>query len=177
AGPSPHPGPKSIGEAVADMRPEGFVEGVESTLAVGILQCRHFFQQIRMTADGALTEVYAARGDDGGAFDGDADRHAAIEAAKVVEWAVDDALAAMHVHRVVDGDAHALGCLRLHDGGNDGRMMPIVKRRTGHATRRIEKIGGCRHTPEPLLYRFEPRDRDVELLADAPIGTGEGRCQ
>src|SRR5262249_23463989 len=176
AGPSPHPGPKSVGEAVADMSPEGFVEGVESTLAVGILQCRHFFQQIRMTADGALTELDEAAGDDVGAFDGDADRHAAIEAAKVVEWALDDALAAMHTQSVVDRDAHALCRLRFKDGGNDGRMMPIVKRRTSHATRRIEKIGGCRHTPEPLLYRFEPRDRDVELLADARIGTGEVGC-
>ena len=64
-----------------------------------------------MATDRALTESNEAAGDDIGAFDGVADRHAAIEAADIIERPLDNRLAAVHIHRVVDADTHALGRL------------------------------------------------------------------
>ena len=78
----------------------------------------------------------------------------------------------MHVHGVVDRHAHALGRLLLHDGGDDGRMVPVVERRAGHAARGIEQIGGGGHAAEPFLNGLELPNRDMELLADARIGAG-----
>src|SRR4029077_20843265 len=109
-----------------------------------------------MAADRSLTELDEAAGDDIGAFDRDADRHATIKAAKIIEGAFDDALAAMDVHRVVDGNAHALSCLRFHNGGDDRRMMSIVKPSEGNRAPRIKQIGIRRHASEPLLDRLEP---------------------
>ena len=45
-----------------------------------------------MAADRTLTELNEAARDDVGAFDGDADRHAAIEAAQIIEGAFNDPL-------------------------------------------------------------------------------------
>ena len=135
AGPGAAPGAERVGDAVADMAPERLVEGVEAARAVGVFQRQHFLEQIRMAADRALAELNEAAGDDIGAFHRDGDRHAAIEAAEIVQRPFDDAFAAVHVHGVVDRDAHALGRLRLHDGGDDGRMVAVVERRAGHAAR------------------------------------------
>ena len=132
----------------------------------------HFLEQIGMAANRALAELDQGAGDDIGAFDRDADRHAAIEAAEIIQRPFDDALAAVHVHRVVDRTPHALGRLRLHDGGHHRRMMAVVERGAGHAARGVEQIGGRGEAAEPLLDRLELRDRNVELLADARIGAG-----
>ena len=57
------------------MRPERLVECIEAARAVGILERRHFLEQIGMAADRALAELDQAARDDVGALDRDADRH------------------------------------------------------------------------------------------------------
>ena len=155
------------------MAPEGLVERVESARAVGVFERHDLLEQIRMAADRALAELDQRAGDDIGAFHRDRDRHAAIKAAEIIQRAFDDRLAAMHVHGVVDGDAHAVGRLRFHDRGDDRRMVSVIERGAGHAARGVELISGRGDAAEPLLHRLELRDRDVELLADARIGAGD----
>ena len=125
-----------------------------------------------MAADRALAELDQRARDDVGAFDRDADRHRAIDAAEIVQRAVLHGLAAVDVHGVVDRDAHALGGLRLHDGGDDRGLVAVVDARAGEAPRGVEQIGGRRHAAEPLLDGFEPADRHMELLAHARIHAG-----
>ena len=152
------------------MGPECLVEGIEAALAVGVFERLHFLEQIRVAADRALAELDQRAGDDIGAFHRDGDRHAAIKAAEIIQRPFDDGLAAVHVHGVADHDPHAFGGLRLHDGGDHGRMMAVVERRAGHAARGVEQISGGGDAAEPLLDRLEFGDRHVELLADARIG-------
>ena len=128
-----------------------------------------------MRADRALPEHDQVAGQDVGAFDGDADRHRAIEIAHVVLRAVDHGLAAMDVHGVVDRDPHPLGGLQLHDAGNDRGMMALIERGAGQPPRRVEQIGGAGDARQRLLDAFELADRHVELLADARIGAGGAR--
>ena len=173
AGPGAAEGAARIGNAVADMAPKRLIEGIEAARAIGVFQRHHFLEQIRMAADHALAELDQRAGDDIGAFHRDGDRHAAIKAAEIIQRAFDDAFAAVHVHRVIDGDAHAVGRLRFHDGGDDGRMVAVVERRAGHAARGVEQIGGRGDAAEPFLHGLEFGDRDVELLADARISAGD----
>ena len=125
-----------------------------------------------MAADRALAELDQAARDDIGALDRDADRHRAVEAAEIVQRAFHDALAAVHVHGVVDRDAQPLGRLRFHDGGDDRGLVAVVDRRAGQPPRGVEQIGGGGQAAEPLLDGLEAADRDMELLADARIGAG-----
>ena len=123
-----------------------------------------------MRADRALPEHDQIARQDIGALDGDADRHRAIEVAEIILRAVDDRLAAMDVHGVVDRDPHPLGGMQLHDAGNDRGMMALVERRAGQPPRGVEQIGGAGNARQRLLDAFELADRDAELLADAGIG-------
>src|SRR5215471_9342290 len=102
AAPIVRPGAQRIDEAVAEMLPEDLIEGLEPAHAVGILECHHLFQNEGMTANGTLSELDEAAGDDIGAFDSDPDRHGAIEIAEIVQRTIDDAFAAVHIHGVVD---------------------------------------------------------------------------
>ena len=96
-----------------------------------------------MGADRALPEHDEIAGQDVGALDGDADRHRAIKTAEIILRTVDDGLAAMDVHGVVDRDAHPLGGVQLHDAGNHRGMMALVERRAGQPPRGVEQIGGA----------------------------------
>ena len=82
-------------------------------------------------------------------------------------------LAAVNIHRVVDGYAQPLGRLRLHDGGDDGRVVALVERGACQAPCGIEQIGRARQPAETFLDGFEASDRDMKLLADARIGAGD----
>ena len=62
-----------------------------------------------MRADRALPEHDEISGQDVGALHRDADRHRAIEAPEIILRPVDDRLAAVHVHGVVDCNAHPFG--------------------------------------------------------------------
>src|SRR5262249_45512898 len=83
AGPVVCPRAQGVDEAVADVPPKRAVEGVEAAGAVGVMQRRHFLQNIRMAADRALTELNKGAGDDVRTLDRDSDRHRTIKAAEV----------------------------------------------------------------------------------------------
>ena len=155
------------------MFPKHLVEGIDPAFAVAVFQRQHFLEQIGMAADRALAELDEGTRNDVGAFHCDRDRDAAIKAAEIIQRAFDDGLAAMHIHGVVDGDAHTVGGLRFHDRGDDGGMMAIVERGAGHAARGVEQIRGRGDAAEPFLDRLEFRNRNVKLLADARIGAGD----
>src|SRR5262249_30235709 len=71
AGPGAPPGAKRVGDAVPEMSPERAIELRKAAGAVGILERRHFLEQVGMAADRALPELDQAARDDVGAFDGD----------------------------------------------------------------------------------------------------------
>src|SRR5262249_59638195 len=73
AGPRAPPRAKAVGDAVAEMAPERAVELREAAGAVGVLERRHFPQQVRMAAHRALRELEAAGRPSGGACYGRAD--------------------------------------------------------------------------------------------------------
>jgi hypothetical protein len=108
------------------MARERAVELREPASAVGILERRHFLEQIGMAADRALPELDEAARDDVGAFDGDADGHRAIEAAEIVERAFLHGLAGVHVNGVVRHHAQPLGRLLLHDGGHHRGLVAVI---------------------------------------------------
>jgi len=70
----------------------------------------------------------------------------------------------MHIHRIVDGTAHALRRVQLHNGRDDRRMMTLIEGGAGKAARRVEQVGGSSDTAERFFYALEPVDRDIELL-------------
>src|SRR5262249_28519806 len=88
AGPRPPPRAKAVGQAMPEMTPERAIELREAAGAVGILERRHFLEQVGMAADRTLSELDEAARDDVGAFDGDADGHRAIKSAEIVERAL-----------------------------------------------------------------------------------------
>ena len=157
------------------MFPECRVEGIEAARTVVIAERVHLFEQIRMRADRALPEHDQIAGQDVGAFDGDRDRHRAIEGTQIVLRAVDHGLAAMDIHCIVDRGPHPLGRLQFHDAGDDGRMMALIERGAGQSPRGVEEIGCRRDARERLLDALEFADGDAELFADAGIGAG-GAC-
>ena len=175
AGPAAAEGTEQRGDAVTDMFPERFVEGVQPFSAVLLTQRVHLVQKIRMSADRALPEYDEIAGQDIGALHRDADRHRAIEGAHVVLRSVDHGLAAMDVHGIVDGDPHPLGRLQLHDAGDDRGMMALVERGAGQPPRGVEQIGGPGDPGQRALDAFELADRHVELLADPGVGAGGAR--
>ena len=157
------------------MRPEVAVELFEAARAVGVLERGHFLEQVGMAADGALPELDQAAGHDIRAFDRDADRQGAVRGAEVIVRAVLHALAAVHVHGVVDHHAQPFGRLLLHDGGDHRRLVAVIDAGAGETARGVEQIGGRGHAAEPLLDRRKAADRLMELLADAGIGAGRVR--
>ncbi len=51
------------------------------------------------------------------AFHRDGDRHRAIKTAHIVLRSIDDGLAAVHIHRVINRNPQPLGSMQLHDAG------------------------------------------------------------
>ena len=175
AAPASAPGAEHRRKTVADMFPERLVEGLQPLGAIGFAERVHLLEQIGMRADCALPEHDQIAGQDIGALDSDADRHRAIEIAKIILRPIDHGLAAMDVHGVIDRDPHSLGGVQLHDAGNDGGMMPLVERGTGQPPRGVKQIGRAGDAGERLLDAFELADGNAELFANAGIGTGGAR--
>src|SRR4051812_21991361 len=157
------------------MLPECAIECIKASCAVRVAERVHLIEQIRMSADGALPEHDQITGQDVGALDGDADRYRAIQIAHVVLRTVDHGLAAMDIHRVIDGNAHPLRRLQLHDAGDDGGMVTVIERGTRQPPRSVEQIRGARDPRERLLDALELADRYTELLAHASISPAGAR--
>ncbi|CFU09251.1 Uncharacterised protein [Bordetella pertussis] len=176
AGPGPAPGPQGVGAGVAQMLPEQAMEGLQAALGVLVAQSQHLAHQVRVGADRSLAEYDQAARQDIGALDRDGDGHRAIQIAEIVRRTVDHRLAGVHVHRVVDRLAHALGGVVFHDGGDHRRLVPLVQRRAGQAARGLDQIGVARQPRQLLLHTLELADRDAELAADTRVHAGGARA-
>ena len=149
---------------MAHMGPEMAVEFDEARLLVRVAEREDLSQQVGVAADRALAENDQAAGQDVGALHRDADRNSAVEVADVVVRAVDDGLARMDVHGVVERDAHALGRVQFHDARDHRRMMALIEAGAGQPPRAVENVGNACKAGELFLHALEFSDRHMELL-------------
>ena len=143
---------------------------MQTLLAVGRLRGLHLGQHVGMAADRALAEDDQAAGQDVGAFHGDADGNLLVGAAQEVGRSEADALAADHVHAVVDDLARALGDVVFDDGGDDRGLFAQVHRAGGHAARGVHHVGVAADARQRFLDALELAHRGAELAAHAGIG-------
>ena len=112
-----------------------------------------------MAADRALAEDDQVAREDVGALDRDRDRDRLIAAAQVVVRPEHDALAAVHVHRIVGDPPPHLGDVILQDRGRHRRLLAGVDRRGGDAARRVHDVAQADHARDHLLDALEAADR------------------
>ncbi|MNI53024.1 hypothetical protein D3C73_1078380 [compost metagenome] len=158
-------GAQRVLAGVPQVAPEDIVKDLDAALFVGVGQRHHFRHQVRMRADGALPEDDQVARQDVGAFDRDRDGHRAIQRAQVVAGAVHDGAPGVHVHRGIDGFAHAFGGVVFHDARHDGGLHVLVQRGAGQAPGRFNQIGVARQAGQLFLHAFELADGNAELLA------------
>ena len=133
------------------MAPKRLIEFDTGPRRIRLPSRGNFLQHIRVAADGALPEDNHASGQNVGAFDGNADGNLLIGAAKIIVRPQADALAAMHVHRVVDDRAPAFGAMIFDDGGDHRGFFTQVDGAGGHGPRRVDRVGVRRQSgPAPL---------------------------
>ncbi|MNF63096.1 hypothetical protein D3C84_447890 [compost metagenome] len=132
---------------------------------------QHLRQHIRVAADGALTVDDHAAGQDVGPFNRDRNGRTLIAAGQIVVWAHADGLAAVDVHGIYDALLGTVGEVELDDGGDDGRLLAEID--AGH-----RQLGGGAHdvgvateTCQRLFDAFHLADGQLELAADAAVGT------
>ena len=125
-----------------------------------------------MTANCTLAKDDERACEDVGAFDGDRHRNHLVIAAQIVARPQLDALAAMHVHRIVgDLPAH-LGDVVLEHRGGHRRLLAAIDGTGGNRTRRVHRVRIAHHTREDGFDAFEFAHRHVELTADARVRAG-----
>ena len=125
-----------------------------------------------MAAHRALAEDDEVPRQDVRALDRDAHGNHLVGAADVVLRPEHDALAALHVHRVVRDHAAELGDVVLEDAGGHGGPLAAVDRAGRHRARRVHDVGARGHARDHGLDALELADRQVELAADARVGGG-----
>ena len=81
----------------------------------------------------------------------------------------------MHVHRVVDDHASALGAMIFDDGGNDRRFATHVHRLCRHGARRIDHVQVTADARQRLFHTLELAHRHLELLAHAAVSATGAR--
>ena len=95
------------------------LEGVLTTLAIGILRGLDLAVEIGMRAQRALRERDQRPRQDVGAFDRDADRNHLVGRLQIVARPIADGAAAVNIEGVVDGAAHPLRRLVFHERGEN----------------------------------------------------------
>ncbi len=138
---------------------------------------RDFLEHVRMAADRTLAEDHHAAGEDVGAFDGYTDRNLLVGAAQIVIGTKTDALAAVHVHGIVDDLAAALGTVILDDRRYDRGLLAQVHRARGHGARRIDRVGIAADARQRFFDALEFANRYPELAAHAAVCSRGARCQ
>ncbi len=148
-------------------------------LAVRIARRIHFAQHEGMAAYGPLAEDDQAARQDVGAFDRDADRHDLIAARQIIVGSQANALAAVHVHRIVGNHAAEFGGVIFQHGGRHRRFFAAVDRACRDRARCVHDVAARRHAREHLLDTLEAADGHVELAANARVcGRGvDGRLR
>jgi hypothetical protein len=86
-----------------------------ASVSIGIVGRRDLLLDERMAADRALAIDHQRPGHDVGALHRDGDRDGAIGRGEIVLRPVDDRLAGVDVHGIVDGPAQPFGGVILHD--------------------------------------------------------------
>ena len=161
-----------VADREADVTEERAVEVVDALGAVRVLGGFHLAQHERMAAHCTLTKDDEAARQDVRAFDGDGHGYDLVAAGEIVLGSEADALAAVHVHRVVGDLPRHLGDVVLqHRGGHRG-FLAAVDGPGGDRARRVHGVGEAHHASDHALDALELADRHVELSADAGIGAG-----
>ena len=161
-----------VADREADVTEERAVEVVDALGAVRVLGGFHLAQHERMAAHCTLTKDDEAAREDVRAFDGDGHGYDLVAAGEIVLGSEADALAAVHVHRVVGDLPRHLGDVVLqHRGGHRG-FLAAVDGPGGDRARRVHGVGEAHHASDHALDALELADRHVELSADAGIGAG-----
>ncbi len=166
-----------VRQRVADVAEQRLVEIAQAPALVLLLGRVHFPEHVRMAADRALAQDHEAAREDVRTLDRDRDRHDLVTATEIILRAEADALAAVHVHRVVRDLPCKLRAVVLQHRSGHGRLLTAVDRACRHRTRRVDDVRSARHARERGLDALELADRLVELLADARIRSGrENAC-
>ena len=130
-----------------------------------------------MRADCTLTEDHQCTRQDIRAFHGDANGSLLIEPSQIIILAQTNPLAAMHVHRIIDDDAPALGGVIFDDGGNHRGLFAQIHRQRGKFARRIHHVGVRAYACQRLFHALELADRQIELLPHPAIRPTSTRRQ
>ena len=154
------------------MLPERIVEFAAALPGIGIARGCDFPEHVGMAAYRTLPENHHAAGQDIGAFHGDADRNLLIGTAKIIVRSQTDALAAVHVHRVVDHLAAAFGAVVFDDGRDHRRLLAQIDRTGRHRARGVDRISIAGHARERFFDAFEFADGDLELAACPAVRAG-----
>ena len=169
--------PCSVAGNKARMPPECVVEFISRLLRILIARRRDFPEHVGMAANRTLAENHHAAGEDVRAFHGNADGDLLIGAAEIIVRAQTDAFAAMHVHRVVDHLAAAVGAVVFDDGRDHRRFLAKVDRASGHDARGIDRISIAGDARQHFLDAFEFADGNLELAAHPAVGAGRAQRQ
>ena len=140
-----------------------------------IVCSRNLLEHIGMRADRALAENHQRARQNVRAFHGDCDRHLLIETTQIIVLAETNALATMHVHRIVDQDTVAFCSVVFDDRRDHRRLLAHIYRQRGELTRGIDHIGVRANACQRLFDALELSDRHMELLA-YPAIRASGAC-
>ena len=177
AGQPEHQAARGVAQCKSDVPEQRLVELIQATLAVMIVYRGNFFQHIRMRAYRSLPENHQRASQDIRAFHRDGDRHLLIKTSQIIVRPEADALATMHIHRIVDDDTAALGGVVFDDGRNHRRLFAQVHRQCGKTTRRIDHVSVCADACQRFFHAFEFADRHLELFAHAAVCARSARDQ
>ncbi len=161
-----------IRDRESDVSEQRAIEIIHSLGTIGVARCSHLAQHERMAAYGALPEDYETACQEIRAFDGDGHRHRFVAAGEIILRSEADALAAMHVHRIVCNLAAHFGDVILEHRRRYGRLLAAIDCACGDGPCGVHRVGQPDHARDDRLDAFESADRHVELAANARVGAG-----
>lgn len=170
-------GAHKIADAVADVAKDQAVKLPQSLCGIRVFCGAHFPRNKGMAADGPLTKNHQIPGKNIRTFHGDADRHAHIGMGQIVAWAHDKPPSGMDIHGVLDHPAGLLCHMKLGNGGNDGRFDVIVHGAGRDNAGGLQLIGMACDTRHGLLNPLKIADGEIELHAQACVGSGQAVTQ
>ncbi len=160
-----------VADRKADMAEQRLVEFPKPLRFVLLARGLHFAQHERMTPDRALAEDDETARQYVRAFHRDRDGHDLIAAREVVLRPQANALAAMHVHRIVRNEPAELGEVVLQHRGRHRRFLAAVDCARGHRSRGVHDVSTAGHAREHFRNAFELTDGQIELTTNARVRT------
>ena len=156
-----------------DVLHQQVVEFLQGLVAVFTACQGHFLEHERVATDGALAEDHQVAREDIGALDGDEDRRPLPVPAQVVVRAHDDALAAVHVHGMLDAFTAALGEVVLENRRQHRGLFPQVHGLGGEQAGAVHQPGVAADACQGFLDALERGKRHVELFTDSGVLAGD----